>query len=269
LKVTDIEFFRIVNYIRTNLGINLSNKRALVEKRLEDIVLDNKFENITELMNVVENDSSKNIANILMGAVVTNHTFFMREELHFELLKNVILPKLLKKDKEENNLRIWSAATSTGQEAYSIAMILKDFIEEEDVVCSLEIIGTDIIDNMLKIAENGEYTKEEMGFVSAEWKSKYFTKKINGCYKINEYIKKDIQFKKLNLITQFKFEKKYHIIFLRNILIYFESGLVNQVVEKVVENLMIGGYLFIGMTEIIEINSNKLVNVQPSVYRRI
>lgn len=269
MKTTDIEFFRIVNYIRTNFGVNLINKRTLIEKRLEGILLENNFNNFNELMNLVENDRSDKLNNVLIEVLVTNHTFFMREELHFELLKTVILPKLLKNNKEENSIRIWSAATSSGQEAYSIEMVIKDFIEEENMACSIEILGTDISNAMLKIAENGEYTKEQMDFVTDEWKSKYFTKKINGDYKINNYIKNDVVFKKINLMSPFEFENKYHIIFLRNVLIYFESGIVNEVVEKVADNLMIGGYLFIGMTEIIEITSTKLVNVQPSVYRRI
>jgi chemotaxis protein methyltransferase CheR len=264
-----MDFFRIVNYIRINYGVNLINKRTLIEKRLESIILDNNFSDFNEFMNAVESDDNDKLNTILIGALVTNHTFFMREELHFEMLKKIVLPKLLKGNQEKDSIRIWSAATSSGQEAYTIEMILKDFLEIEQITCNIEILGTDISDTMLEIAENGEYSKEQMDFVCDEWKRKYFTKKINGDYKINDSMKKDVVFEKLNLMSKFEFSNKFHIIFLRNTLIYFESGIITEVVDKVANNLMIGGYLFIGVTETIEISSTKLVNVQPSVYRRI
>ncbi len=269
MKTTDIEFYRIVNYIRINFGINLMNKRSLIERRLEDMLCKFNFKNIDDLINSVENDGSDNFNNILIEALVTTHTFFMREELHFELLKKVILPKMLKNDIEEKSIRIWSAAASSGQEAYTIEMIIKDFIEDEKVDFDIEILGTDISDAMLNIASAGEYTKEQMEFVCDEWKRKYFTKKINGDYRINDYIKNEVSFKKINLLSTFQFENKYHIIFLRNILIYFESGIMNEVVDKVANNLIEGGYLFIGTTEEIEISSTMLIVVLPSVYRRI
>jgi chemotaxis protein methyltransferase CheR len=265
-KTTDVEFFRIVNYIRINFGINLINKRTFIEKRLEPILTQYNFKSFEELMITVENDKSNEFNNKLIGALVTNHTYFMREELHFELLKQVIFPKLFKMD---DTIRIWSAAASSGQEAYSIEMIFRDLQDEMQKRCNIEVLGTDISIEMLQIAVNGEYTKEEMEMVSDEWKRKYFTKKINEDYRINDVIKKDVVFKKLNLMSPLEFEKKFHIIFLRNILSYFNQQTVNEVVEKVANNLMIGGYLFIGTTETINICSDKLLFIQPSVYRRI
>lgn len=266
MKTTDIEFFRILNYIRINFGINLISKRTFIENRLESVLSHYKFKSYEELINAVENDKSNEMSNKLIGALVTNHTYFMREELHFELLKQVVFPKLFKMDE---TIRIWSAAVSSGQEAYSIEMIFKDLLEEKREKCNIEVLGTDISDAMLQIAASGEYTNEEMDMVSDEWKRKYFTKKINGIYKINDSIKNDIIFKKINLMSAFEFDKKFHIIFLRNILIYFNQQTVDDVVEKIADNLMIGGYLFIGTTETVDISSDKLLLIQPSVYRRI
>lgn len=266
MKTTDKEFFRVVNYIRINFGVNLIHKRALIEKRLMDVLSDNNFKSFDELMNSVEKDKSNKFIDILIGALVTNHTYFMREAIHFKLLEEVVFPKLLNNNSE---IRIWSAAASSGQEAYSIEMLLKDFLEDEKKTCSIEVVGTDISDAMLQIALAGEYTKEQVDSVSDSWKNKFFTKKINGDYKVNNCIKEDVTFKKLNLMSPFEFEKKFHIIFLRNVLSYFDSGIVNQVVEKVVNNLEVGGYLFIGSTESIDIKSDKLAHLQPSLYRRI
>lgn len=269
LIITDLEFYRIANYIRLNFGVNLIHKRPLVEKRLEEILGKKNYTSVNDFMNEVETDKSKNLDEILIGSLFTNHTFFMRDEIHFNLLKEVILPKFIKNSNQNESIRIWSAATSSGQEAYTIQMVAKDYLEEENIFCEIQVLGTDISDYMLKKAKMGDYTKEQMDKVPDEWKRKYFTKKINGDYKINDGMKNEIIFKEFNLLSPFSFEKKFHVIFLRNVLIYFECGIVDLIVEKVADQLMIGGYLFIGTTEMIEINSNKFLLIQPSVYRRI
>ncbi|MFA9378137.1 MAG: protein-glutamate O-methyltransferase CheR [Lachnotalea sp.] len=263
---TDLEFFRIVNYVRKNFGINLISKRTLINKRLETILLNYNYQNVEEFMNAVELDKNQKLADILISALVTNYTYFMRERPHYELLTKVIFPKILM---NKNSIRIWSAATSSGQEAYSLAMALKEYMEEKDIIHNMEVFGTDISELMLNIAIEGEYTKEQTEYVSDVWKRKYFTKKINGDYKVNSHIKKCIRFEKLNLMSKFEYENKFNIIFLRNVLIYFDSGLVDDIVDKMANSLVSGGYLFIGIKEIIDINSTKLEYIQPSIYRKI
>jgi len=269
LIITDFEFYRIANYIRLNFGVNLIHKRPLVEKKLEDILMKNNYKSVNQFMNEVEADKSKNLDEIIISSLFTNHTFFMRDEIHFDLLKEVVLPKLVKIGNENESIRIWSAATSSGEESYTIQMVVKDYLEEENIPCEIQVLGTDISEYLLKKAKMGDYTKEQIDKVPDEWKQKYFTKKINGDYKINDRMKKEILFQKFNLLSPFSFEKKFHVIFIRNVLIYFDCGIVDSIVEKVADQLMISGYLFIGTTETIEINSNKLLLIQPSVYRRI
>lgn len=268
MKTTDKEFFRIVNYIRQKYGINFISKRNLVEKRLEKFLLDYNYDNYDNFMDYVENNDDK-INNLFISSLVTNHTFFLREKLHFELLNQVILPNIYKRNKKAKKIKIWSAATSSGQEAYSLIMVIMDFLKEEADKWDIKITGTDISEKMLNKAILGEYTKKEIESVKPDWKKKYFTTKISGDYKINDKIKSKVVFEKLNLIENFNFNEKFQIIFLRNVLIYFECGIVNQVVDKVIDYLEEGGYLFIGLTETIDIKSSKLLFVQPSVYRKI
>lgn len=269
MKTTDKEFFRIINYIRQNFGINLMSKRSLVEKRLEEILVVYHFKHYDEFMDSVERDISGKFDNLLIGALVTNYTFFMRESAHFEILSQVILPNLQRNGKSQNGIRIWSAASSSGQEAYSIKMILEDFFEDKKEEVKIEVLGTDISEVMLNKAILGEYTKEEIEAVPETWIRKYFTRKINGDYKINDYVKNSVKFEKLNLAAPFHFEHNFQVIFLRNVLIYFESGLINEIVDKIANYLEEGGYLFIGSTEMVDIHSSKLKLIQPSVYKKV
>lgn len=122
---------------------------------------------------------------------------------------------------------------------------------------------------MIKKAREGIYTKDEMKQVPEQWLHPYFIAQNNNCYKINDACRQKAHFSYLNLASDFEFDKLYQVIFLRNVLIYFEDGLINQIVDKAANYLETGGYLFIGLTETVEINSNKLICVQPSVYRKI
>jgi chemotaxis protein methyltransferase CheR len=269
LKTTDKEFFRITNYIRKNFGVNLMSKRSLVEKRLGEVLATYRFNCYDELMDAVEKDTGDKYNNVLISALVTNHTFFMRESAHFEILNQIILPNLYRKGKSQDGIRIWSAAASSGQEAYSVQMILEDFFEDKTEEWKREVLGTDISDVMLHKAISGEYTSEEIEAVPETWRRKYFTRKINGGYKINDYMKNNVKFEKLNLAAPFHFKQTFHVIFLRNVLIYFDSGLIDEVVDNIANYLETGGYLFIGLTEMVDIHSAKLKCIQPSVFKRI
>lgn len=259
----------MVNYIRKNFGVNLISKRAFVEKRLDKILHDTNYTNLTEFMDFVEKNKAEKVDSSLISMLVTNHTFFMREKMHFDLLSQVVIPKLYKNKNKKKGIKIWSAATSSGQEAYTSLMILLDFLKDEASEWNIEIIGTDVSELMIKRARKGEYSKEELESVSKEWIRKYFTAKINGGYRINDCLKDYITFKRLNLVMDIQFDQVFQVIFLRNVLIYFDGALVNQVVDKVADYLETGGYLFIGVKETIEINSDKLICIQPSVYRKI
>ncbi|OYP08501.1 hypothetical protein CG709_09585, partial [Lachnotalea glycerini] len=196
MKTTDKEFFRIINYINKKYGISLIGKRALVEKRLDNVLTKTQCSSTDEFMDLIEKEEYELLDNILISEMLTNHTFFMRESSHFDILNQIILPKLKKCINQQEGIRIWSAATSSGQEAYTINMILQDYFGEEAKAWTMKVVGTDISQTMLDKAIAGDYTKEEMETVPDKWKSKYFIRKINGDYKINDYVKANIVFKK-------------------------------------------------------------------------
>lgn len=269
MEINNNEFYRITNYVKQNFGVNLNQKRAFVEKRLEKILLDSNYTDFNDFMNYVEKNTADDINSIIISSLVTNYTYFLREQLHFELLKNVILPKIYKNGNKKKGINIWSAATSSGQEAYTILMLILEFLGDEYKEWYIYIIGTDVSQKMLNKAIQGKYKKEEVIELSEEWVKKYFTIKIDGEYEASNILKDRIEFKKVNLISEYNFNKMFQVIFLRNVLIYFESVLIDQIVDKVADHLEVGGYLFIGVTETVEIRSDKLICIQPSVYRKI
>ncbi|WP_099469797.1 CheR family methyltransferase [Konateibacter massiliensis] len=269
MKIDDRQFFRITNYIKQKYGVNLSSKRDFVEKRLERLMEETHCQSVDEFTEAVEYGKNEELNARLISSMATSYTYFLRESLHFELLTDVVLPKLYKRGNTETGIKVWSAASSSGEEAYSILMTVLDFMKEEAKDWKIEVVGTDISKEMLKRAEIGEYSKIEVEKLPEEWIRAYFTPKIDGGYRINDFVKEKAVFYELNLVSEFEFEKTFHVIFLRNILSYFESGLANQIVDKIADYLEVGGYLFIGIKEEIRIVSHKLICVQPSVYRKI
>lgn len=269
MKVNNKDFYQITNFIKQNYGVDLNQKRVLVEERLDKILLSCNFTDLNQLLDVLEKKNDEIINSKVIGLLVTNYTYFLREPSHFEILKEVILPKLYNNGNKKKGIRVWSAATSSGQEAYSILMFIINFLKDEADEWNVEVIGTDVSQAMIKNAMTGYYKKEEVEKIPSEWLHRYFTVCIDGNYIINDSLKDIIKFETLNLLSDFEFDKLFQVIFLRNVLIYFESGLIEQIVDKVADFLEVGGYLFIGLTETIEIKSSKLICIQPSIYRKI
>ncbi len=142
--ITDEEFKRISDHMKQRYGIDLSQKKVIVNGRLENYIKRRNWKNFHEFMNVVENDKSGNEERMLVNFLTTNHTYFMREFEHFEYMKQKILPKLKVSEAVHKDLRIWSAASSTGEEAYTIAMVLKDFFGIDHHAWDTTVLATDI-----------------------------------------------------------------------------------------------------------------------------
>lgn len=269
LKTTDKEFYRIVNYVKGRYGVNLIEKRNLIEGRLENYLVINGFRSFDEFMDRVESDASQKYANELISMLTTNHTFFLREPEHFEFFKNTILPEWSKKEERKKELRVWSAAASTGEEPYTLAMIMKNFFELNSSSWDTRVLATDISMKVLEKAACGEYAKEQVETLPENWRRRFFIKKIDGNYKVNEMLRKEVIFRQFNLMSEYKFKGKFHVIFLRNVLIYFDNKTKEEVIKKMVNCLEKGGYLFIGTTETINIGEKDLKYIRPSVYKKI
>lgn len=267
--ITDEEFIRISTFVKQRYGIDLSQKKVIVNGRLENYLKRKGMKNFHEFMDAVENDKSGNEERMLVNYLTTNHTYFMREFEHFDFFKGVVLPWLKTKESRNKDLRIWCGAASTGEEPYMIAMVLADFFGLERSQWDTKVLATDISTKVLQQAMNGVYSADQLKNVPDQWK-RHFFKAINGGsqYQATEELKKEVIFRQFNLMDPFPFKRKMHTVFLRNVMIYFDEPTKRQLVQKVYDFLEPGGYLFIGMTETLDRGSTPFQLVQPSIFRK-
>jgi len=269
IKLTEEEFLRIHRFMKSRYGINLDRKKEIVQGRLENYIRALGVQNYHEYMNLVENDITGRMEKELVNYITTNHTFFMREFEHFEYLKQVVLPQLKRKEEAKKDLCIWCGAASTGQEPYMLAMLLKDFFGLEHDVWDTKVLATDISTEALQHAAAGRYEKHQIESLPENWKRR-FLKKTNDeeVYEITKEIKDEVLFRQFNLMEPFPFKRKMHIVFLRNVMIYFDKQTKQELVQKVYDAMEPGGYLFTGRTETIDRGNTPFELIMPSVFRK-
>lgn len=267
--ITDREFIRIVNYVKYHYGIDLSQKRVLVAGRLENYLIRNGYSGYDEYMEKVESCPEGTEARNLINVLTTNHTYFMRESIHFDYMKRVVLPQLKVKEAREKDLRIWSAASSTGEEPYTIAMLLMDFFGIEHGTWDTKVLATDVSTKVLEHATRGIYLREQIEPLPDKWKQRHFRAIGGDEYKVKEELKSEVIFRQFNLMNPFPFRKGFHVVFLRNVMIYFEDDTKYQLLEKIYNHMEPGGYLFIGTTESLDKTKTKFQYVEPSIYRKL
>lgn len=267
--ITDKEFKALAEYIKVNYGIHLKEEKlSLLTGRLHNVLLQNHFDNFTEYLDHVVSDRSGEAVAALVDKITTNHTFFMRESDHFHYFREKVLPYLVGAVKEKD-LRIWSAGCSSGEEPYTLAMILDEFLGMEKIRWDAKILATDISGKVLEAAKKGIYGNEAIASVPAVWRLNYFIKLDKESCAVADGIKKEVIFRKFNLMDEvFPFKRKFHVIFCRNVMIYFDHGTKRELIQKFYDLTEHGGYLFIGHSESLDRNGTKYRYVMPAVYRK-
>lgn len=269
IRITDNEFRQLAQYIQTNYGIHLkSEKKTLVMGRLNNVLIENNCRNFTQYFKLLEKDQSGEIAAELMNKITTNHTFFMREAGHFDYFRDKVLP-YLEQTVMDKDLRIWSAGCSSGEEPATLAMMMSDYFGREKILWDTKILATDISDEVLAKARAGAYSNEQIALLPGDWRNKYFRKINNASSVLIDQIRHDIIYRKFNLMDPvFPFKKKFHVIFCRNVMIYFDHKTKIELVNKLYDLTAPGGYLFIGHSESLSRNETRYKYVLPSVYRK-
>lgn len=267
--MTESEFVRISQFLKNRYGIDMTQKKEIVTGRLENTLRRNGWDNYTAYMNAVERDASGKLERELVNLLTTNHTYFMREFEHFDFFKKEVLPWLKIKESLNKDLRIWCGASSTGEEPYMIAMMLLDFFGFEHSKWDTKVLATDISTEVLETAIRGIYSKEQIEGLPVHWKRRFLKPIDNGTnYQITDELKQEVLFRQFNLMDAFPFHRKMHVIFLRNVMIYFDRETKYQLIKKIYDVLEPGGYLFVGRTETIEKRDVSFVMVQPSIFRK-
>jgi chemotaxis protein methyltransferase CheR len=273
LSLDENGFGRFSDFVAELSGIcyiNNDKNRTLFASRFGNILKRYEKNNYDQFLQFARQHPSPELYNEIICCVTTNTTQFFREEAHFDILKDAV-EQLRKTDafKRRPQLRIWCAASSTGQEIYSILFSLLEWgINPQEV--SVQLLSTDIDTEVLAQAQEATYGGSELISLPESFRQKYFVALKNGSFQVRKDLRSLVRFAVFNLIgDSCKFREKFDFIFCRNVLIYFDRKQGEGVVRKLGHELRPGGLLFIGHTETIVAKGVKeLKSVKPAVYRR-
>lgn len=268
LKLTDDDFNRLVAYMKKNYGINLDKKRILIEGRLSNTVTQRGFKSFKEFIDFAFADKTGNETMQLVNKLTTNHTFFMREPEHFEFLKSAIMPQMEKENAAARTLNFWCAASSTGQEPYTLVMTIDDYFGAKASAWNVKLLATDLDTEVLKTAQAGIYSIDMLKDVPKHWMSKYFNKLPDGRFQVIDRLRKQITYKQFNLMDRIVAQRPYDFISCRNVMIYFEQETKNALIERFYDVTRENGFLFIGHAESVGKNT-RYTYVKPAVYKKI
>ncbi len=243
LDEQDFKQFRDLIYNESGIHFSDSN-RSILESRLKERLRKTKIETTKEYYRLITSDKGE--MKTLLDTVTTNLTRFFRNTMHFNTLENYVIPELIKwkQEKRQNILRVWSAGCSTGEEPYSIAMVMKDKLPSS---INLEVTASDLSLKSLMTAKEGFYPENKVNGVPEKYLQRYFEKKNNG-YQVKDEIKKLVTFDYHNLKND-SGQRNLDIIFCRNVIIYFDEAAQKNVIEKFYEAMNNHSYLFIGHSE--------------------
>ncbi len=249
-------------FLQKESGLVLdSSKTYLIEARLEPVALEAGLASIDALCHQLRLNPTSPLGRKVVDAMATNETSFFRDRVPFETVRKVVFPELLKTNQKAKKVRIWSAACATGQEPYSLAMLLSD----TGVIPAgwdVEILATDLVERVLEKARSGNYSHYEIQRgLPTQYMTRFFDQ-VGSEWQIKPEVKKWVQFRRLNLLSDFASLGLFDIIFCRNILIYFDAASKKKVLDRMAASLAPNGALFLGGGETPLGISERLIRVE-------
>ncbi len=259
----------ITDFLKKNYGVRIGpEKKSLVVSRLGSLLKEKGFQRFSQLYDYVITDKTGEALVSLVDKLTTNHTFFMRENDHFVYFKDVVLP-WMEGNIKDRDLRVWSAGCSSGEEPYTLSMIMNDYFEMKNAQWNTKLLATDISTTALGKAKTGIYLNEQIESLPKSWKVKYFNKIDDENFEIKSKIKDNVIYRRFNLMENiYPFKKKFHVIFCRNVMIYFDEDTKRTLINKFYDMTEPGGYLFIGHSESIGREQSRYKYIMPAVYRK-
>ena len=266
LTDADYEFLRrlVYEHSRINLG---HDKRALVSGRVAKRLRALKIGGYREYCQWLKTAEGAEELGNLVDVISTNHTHFFREEKHFDWLRAVLLPQWRLCNDERETFRAWSAASSSGEEPFTLAIVLADFFGLDG---KWTIDATDISTRILDRAEQAIYDAEKLAPVSPELLRRYFQRGVGqfaGQFRVKETLRRRVHFQHLNLLQpDYPFAQRFDLILCRNVMIYFDRPTQETLIGKLVEQLEPGGHLLVGHSESLSGVRHSLRQLQPAIY---
>lgn len=271
-ELSRADFKAFSDFIYSEFGIKMPEiKRVMLQGRLLKRIRELKMSSYSEYREYFFSKAGqeKELYNFL-SVVTTNKTDFFREPVHFDFLAKEVLPELTARG--QNNIKIWSAACSSGEELYTISIVLNEY-REKNPVFNFSILGSDISENVIDKAIHGVYPEKITEVIPLNLKRKYFLKSKDRSLhmvRVSPQLQKNISLKYLNLMDPFyDITEMYDVIFCRNVLIYFDRETQEKVINKLCRHLAIGGYLFIGHSESVANMKVPLETIKPTIFRKI
>ncbi len=273
MRLTQNEFKLISSLVRDYFGINLDeHKKTLVYARLHKILTEGGFRTFKDYYDYVVNDKTGQALSVMVDRLSTNHTYFFREKDHFDYFKETVLPKIADglRQSQRNDIRIWCAGCSTGEEAYTIAMLVREYFQDELRLIDTAILATDISSAVLQKATDGLYTEEQISKLPRSYIQNYFVSLGEGVWEVRKELKRLLFFRRFNLIrAKYPFKRQFQTIFCRNVMIYFNNPTRHLVIEKFYQHLDEDGSLFVGHSENVDRTNGMFQYIRPAVYQKL
>jgi chemotaxis protein methyltransferase CheR len=272
IKDPDFQYLRQLVYDQSRIQLG-EEKKEMVCTRLNGRLTHLGLESVEEYCDLLKSNEEPEEITHLIDALSTNYTDFFREIEHFRFLKEIVISEFVEAGfgTGRGPFRAWSAGCSTGEEAYSIAMVLASCFRVVDPKC-WEVFATDISRRVLETASEGIYESKRVQLPNPAWLARYFQKgrgEWSGYYRVKPRLKEQVDFQRRNLLhSDISSDERYHIIFCRNVMIYFDHATAHTLVDKLSEQLHEGGYLVIGHAESLERKPRALQQIKSSVFQK-
>lgn len=256
MNIDEVEFNQFCDFLCEVCGIWLTpSKRYLITVRIERILIDNQIASISELMRKIVGNAI--LKDQVIDAMTTNETYWFRDSYPFKHLQSKAIPELNVNVETDSEVRVWCAACSSGQEAYSIAIAAAELQSPSFFTPNtpVNILATDVSTSMLNVAKLGVYDdRADMRGLNQEQKLKYFQSigddnTVGNQWQVKSSIKDRVKFRTFNMLGSFAILGSFDVIFCRNVLIYFSSALKQDVLKRLHTSLKPGGYLYLGSSE--------------------
>ncbi len=273
--LSDAQFRKIAQFMEENVGIKMpESKKLMIQARLSGRLKALHFRNFNQYIDYVfaDHKAGQEEMILMIDALTTNLTHFFRENSHFEYMTRSVLPEFQKKGLQK--LEIWSAGCSSGEEPYTLSMVMHEALRTmPQMFMDYKILATDISTKVLNKAMNAVYPMSSVDKLSYDLKKRYFLRSCDhekALVRVKEDVRNKVSFQRLNFMdSNYASCGMKNIIFCRNVLIYFDKSTQEAVVRKLVNQLVPGGYLFLGHSETIFGMNLPLQNMAPTVFRKI
>lgn len=266
------EFLELAELISVNFGIKLGeNKTTMVTGRIHPLMEKYGFANHRAFLDAIRKDATGELLSELANRISTNHTAFFREDAHFQLLQDKVLPELTRRKEESGNrdLRVWCAACATGEEAYTLLFVLLRHFHFDYQSWRAGVLATDISEAALQIARRGVYNREKLEPVPRDLRSIFFRQVGENDFEVAPEFRNEVTFRRLNLINDnYPFRQPFDVIFCRNVMIYFSRAVRLRLLRRLHDWLAPGGVLFIGHSESLVGDHEGFDYLAPAVYVR-